>query len=107
MTKPVRFAHAARTEVLEAARWYEQQRRGLRAEFLVSLDEAVVRMVEIGGSLERIPLGDPAFPIRRIHLRRFPYSLVFIELPTRIRVLALAHAARRPGYWRTRIDRSR
>lgn len=107
MKKPVRFAHAARTEVLEAARWYEQQRRGLRAEFLVSLDEAVGRMVAVGGSLERIPLGDPAFPIRRIHLRRFPYSLVYIELPTRLRVLAVAHARRRPGYWRTRLENDR
>ncbi len=102
MSKPIRFAREARAEVLEAARWYESQRRGLRAEFLASLDEAVERITRVGAALAVIPSSDPAAPIRRIEFRRFPYSLVFIELPTRVRVLAVAHDRRRPGYWRDR-----
>lgn len=104
MIKPVRFAREAREEVLEATRWYETQRRGLRAEFLSSLDEAVARMARVGAALAIMPISDPAAPIRRIQLRRFPYALVFIELPTRIRVVAVAHDRRRPGYWRDRGD---
>jgi hypothetical protein len=37
--------------------------------------------------------------VRRVFFKRFPYSLFFIELPTRYRVLAVAHARRRPLYW--------
>lgn len=104
MIKPIRFAREARAEVLEAARWYENQRRGLRAEFLASLDGAMVRMARIGAALAIMPISDPAAPIRRIPLQRFPYALVFIELPTRFRVLAVAHDRRKPGYWRARVD---
>jgi plasmid stabilization system protein ParE len=39
---------------------------------------------------------------RRLVVRRFPCNIFFIELPDRIRVTAIAHAKRRPGYWRKR-----
>jgi hypothetical protein len=40
---------------------------------------------------------------RRLLLRKYPYFVVFRELPRRIQILAVAHAKRRPGYWRARI----
>jgi len=36
-------------------------------------------------------------------LRRFPYVVVFIELDAEIRILAIAHMSREPGFWRGRI----
>lgn len=36
--------------------------------------------------------------IRRALLPRFPYAVVFFELEAETRVLAVAHASRRPGY---------
>jgi hypothetical protein len=36
-------------------------------------------------------------------MKRFPYSVYFIELPTRFRILAFAHARRRPYYWKDRL----
>lgn len=39
---------------------------------------------------------------RRLPLPRFPYSLVYILTADRIRLIALAHQRRRPGYWRGR-----
>lgn len=39
---------------------------------------------------------------RRLPLRRFPYSIVYELRPTELRVLALAHQRRKPGYWRGR-----
>jgi toxin ParE1/3/4 len=105
MSKPVRFAREAREEALAAARWYHQQRPGLGAEFLASLDEAVERLERIGSSLAVLPGSEPDAPIRRVHLTRFPYSVVYIELPTRLRVLAVQHGRRRPGYWRDRVRR--
>jgi hypothetical protein len=41
--------------------------------------------------------------IRRVLLPRFPYAVVFMDLGREVRVLAVAHAKRRPGYWLNRI----
>lgn len=37
--------------------------------------------------------------IRRAVLRRFPFRVVFEELEDEIRVLAVAHKSRDPGFW--------
>lgn len=42
--------------------------------------------------------------VREAFLKRFPYRVVFVELPEEIRVVALAHKRRRPGYWRHRVE---
>jgi hypothetical protein len=36
-------------------------------------------------------------------VKRFPFSVYFIELPTRFRVLAVGHGRRRPFYWGDRL----
>ena len=36
---------------------------------------------------------------RRLPLRRFPYSVVYRIKGKDLRVIALAHQRRRPGYW--------
>ena len=36
--------------------------------------------------------------VRRALLRQFPYVVAFLELPEEIRVLAIAHGKKRPGY---------
>jgi len=35
-------------------------------------------------------------------IKRFPYSLIHTIADDEIRVLAVAHQSRRPGYWRQR-----
>jgi plasmid stabilization system protein ParE len=39
---------------------------------------------------------------RRYIMRRFPYSLIYTIVAEEIRILAVAHHSRRPGYWRRR-----
>jgi toxin ParE1/3/4 len=39
---------------------------------------------------------------RRFPLRRFPYTIIDQTKPEEVRVIALAHQRRRPGYWRGR-----
>ncbi|MBL8391295.1 MAG: type II toxin-antitoxin system RelE/ParE family toxin [Candidatus Accumulibacter sp.] len=36
---------------------------------------------------------------RRYPLRRFPYSIIYQVTTAELRVLAVAHQRRRPGYW--------
>jgi|HubBroStandDraft_1064217.scaffolds.fasta_scaffold04537_6 toxin ParE1/3/4 len=40
---------------------------------------------------------------RRILLDRYPYFIVYRELPRTIEIIAVAHAKRRPGYWASRL----
>ena len=39
---------------------------------------------------------------RRFVMRRFPYSLIHNATDQQIRILAVAHHSRRPGYWQDR-----
>ena len=103
MSTPVRFAREARQEVREAAEWYGRQRAELRAEFLEAVDEVVERLVRMARHLGSPPGIDPSLGVRRVFMKRFPYSVYFIELPTRLRILAVAHARRSPYYWKDRL----
>jgi plasmid stabilization system protein ParE len=40
---------------------------------------------------------------RRVMLNRYPYFVVFRELPRRIQIVAVVHAKRLPGYWTSRL----
>jgi hypothetical protein len=46
---------------------------------------------------------NPDLGVRRVRTKRFPYAVVFIELAERIRVIAVMHERRRPGYWKDRL----
>ena len=43
------------------------------------------------------------YSTRRFLLRRFPFILIYRELtPGEIQIVAVAHTARKPGYWKRR-----
>jgi toxin ParE1/3/4 len=42
-------------------------------------------------------------PARRALAHKFPYSVVYLDEPDRIWIVAVMHAKRRPGYWRARL----
>ena len=102
MKLPLRISEEADAEMAESARWYERNRVGLGLEFLAAVDAAVVRIEETPRIGSRVPgVDDEA--IRRVFVRRFPYHVVYIELPDRLQVLAVAHDRRRPAYWVGRL----
>jgi toxin ParE1/3/4 len=101
--RALRIHEAATDEAAEAAAWYEKERPGLGAEFehaveaaLDLLEEDIVPLVSMPGSARRRG-------VKRLMLRRFPYSVVVHERDGEIHVIAFAHHARRPGYWRDRL----
>jgi plasmid stabilization system protein ParE len=96
--KRLRIQSQAQQEINEAFDWY----------FKRSPEAADAFLTEIGASLEQIashPRRYPAFTknTRRRILANFPYSVIFQEKDDVILVVAIAHAKRRPGYWRERI----
>jgi len=36
-------------------------------------------------------------------LQRFPFRVIYIELPDAMWIVAIAHCARKPGYWKKRL----
>ena len=42
-------------------------------------------------------------PTQRALARKFPYSVVYLDEPERVWIVAVMHAKRRPGYWRKRL----
>ena len=103
MTKPVRFDREAEEELAAAVDWYESQRLGLGLDLLDVIEGAISRIGEATLQFPLLPSVPSGLGVRTCAVKRFPYSVVFLELPTEIRVLALAHTRRRPGYWRSRL----
>jgi toxin ParE1/3/4 len=98
-----RLAPEATAELVEAALWYQAQRPGLESEFLDEVDRVLPLIESSPESFPRL-LDMPAdLVIRRARLPRFPYALVFMDLGEQVRILAVAHAKRRPGYWLDRV----
>jgi plasmid stabilization system protein ParE len=101
--KLVSLSPEAVVELAEAASWYENRQPGLAIRFLLEIDQAQQAIQSQPLSFPRLANTAVDLEIRRALLPRFPYALVFLELETEIRVLAVAHAKRHPDYWLNRI----
>jgi plasmid stabilization system protein ParE len=93
----VDFHPEATAEAAAAAGWYADQSPRAADAFVRELDDAVAAVTEA-------PEAWPPYlhATRRFLLRRFPFMLVYRVEAERTLVVAVAHAHRRPGYWRTR-----
>jgi hypothetical protein len=105
MKKPVYLGDEAKAELSIAGEWYEAHRTGLAQVFLGTVREVLSLLEEstrVGTPIRGV---DPGLGVRRVLLRKFPYSVVFVEMANEIRVLAFAHTRRRPGYWMERLEK--
>jgi len=98
--KPVVFHPEARTEVREAVAYYELRRFDLATAFGDEVEEKVwvirqdpQRWAKAGSS-----------GARKCLLKRFPYSIYYLDQDHRIWIVAVAHQKRRPYYWLDRIS---
>ncbi|WP_295429512.1 type II toxin-antitoxin system RelE/ParE family toxin [uncultured Thiodictyon sp.] len=89
----------ADAELLAGAVYYAQHGGRTVAEaFLDEFDYAVSLLREFP------QLGAPwRGRARKFPLRRFPYSLIYYATGTRLRIVAVAHQSRKPGYWNGRF----
>ncbi len=95
----IRLHPAADRELSAAASYYAHQvNRELAENFLAEFDRSVT-------ILYRHPKwGSPwQLGTRRFPLRRFPYSIVYVEnAGEQLQILAVAHQRKKPGYWHSR-----
>jgi toxin ParE1/3/4 len=103
MTKSIRIDAEAEDEISHAISRYEREREGLGSEFWDEL-RAAIRTLEAPGPECGAVIGLPReLGVRRKLLARFPYAVVFIEQETFVRIIAVMHGHRFPGYWQRRL----
>lgn len=89
----------AEGDLAEAHGWYEKRRPGLGVSF----------MDEVQGALSRIAAGPLQYQtiyrhVRRVAIRRFPYSIYFVPENDLIVVLAVVHHRRDARAWIKRVE---
>jgi len=95
----MRLLPEAEEELLAAARWYEDRRPGLGVDFVATIDRTLGLILDAPVSF---PLWREGSPIRKCLVQRFPFFVLFVVDPDEVVVVAVAHARRRPGYWKDR-----
>lgn len=91
------FHPAADAEYTEAATYYASIDPELGGRFYDEI-ERLIR--EVRKQPERFWMFDP--PARRHLSTVFPYSVVYLDKPDRIWIVAIMHGKQRPGYWLAR-----
>ncbi|MBX3468471.1 MAG: type II toxin-antitoxin system RelE/ParE family toxin [Planctomycetes bacterium] len=97
--KPVRVEPEADDELAAAASWYDAQRPGLGVEFMAAVAEAIERVQRMPAVHALVPGAPEDLPARQAHVGRYPYKVVFFDLPEVVHVIAFAHDRQRPLYW--------
>jgi toxin ParE1/3/4 len=94
---PHQIRPEAEADLDEAYRWYECQREGLGADFLLCFEE----------SLQKVCRNPDLYPlmrrtVRRGWIRRFPYGLFYRVEEGVVVVIGVFHASRDPRCWLSR-----
>jgi plasmid stabilization system protein ParE len=93
----VEFHPLAADEAEAAERWYRERNEITSGRLQRELDRAIERISE------QPEAGSPYLSgTRRVLLRRFPFFVVYRVRGDNVQIVAVAHARRRPGYWRAR-----
>jgi toxin ParE1/3/4 len=94
--KPLLVSAQASSELAEAVRWYEERRPGWGAK----LFDAVAHVFDL---IRKWAHREKATrPPANYSSAGFPYVVAYRVRPSDVYVVAVAHAKRRPGYWKNR-----
>jgi plasmid stabilization system protein ParE len=97
--KPLLVSEPASQELAEAVRWYNDRRPKWGGQLFDAVGETL-RLIEsypeIGSPRRGLP------DARQLTVRGFPYLVAYRIRQDDIYVVAVAHARRGPGYWKTR-----
>ena len=91
----------AQTELQDSVSFYrEHGGEALAARFKAHIADA---FTAIKATPERFPPARDLKGVQKFRLRHFPFSILFINRPEGIWIVAVAHGSRRPGYWKERL----
>jgi toxin ParE1/3/4 len=98
----VDFTPEALREIDDAFEWYLERSPQAAEAFVREVDSAVALIASSPTIWPRFEAGT-----RRYVLRKFPYNIIYREIPVGLEVVAVAHHKRRPRYWIRRLRRDR
>lgn len=93
------FHPAAEAEHLETVAYYESKKPGLGASYLAEFENIMVPVCKTPHRYRTEWKPD----IRRLSMKRYPFTILFREISGSVQILAVAHHRRRPGYWLGRL----
>jgi plasmid stabilization system protein ParE len=96
--KPYRLHPEAWREFEAADDWYLSRSPDASLAFLSDVSDALTTISEAPQRWPKYLHGT-----RRFVLQRFPFSVVYLDDPELLTVIAIAHSKRKPGYWKRRI----
>ena len=91
------FHPEATRELEESADWYAERNPIAASSFVIAVDEALQKIEENPERFLKVDHRHQACSVER-----YPFQIVFRNDRSRIYIIGIAHAKRRPGYWRTR-----
>ena len=101
---PLRLHEEAAAEYLEAVRWYRPRSQEAARRFRAAVGAAIAQVRENPTRWGLLPKVPHQLAIRRVRVKDFPYSVIYMVHDAEVVVLAIAHERRRPGYWRKRLQ---
>ncbi len=93
------FHPDASAELNQAVDFYEECEPGLGYEFLEETYSTIARILRYPDAWSQF-----SGRARRCFTKRFPYSVIYQVKEDLIRIIAVAHSHRRPGYWINRLN---
>jgi toxin ParE1/3/4 len=96
--RPYRFHPEASRELEATDDWYFARSFDASIDFLFEVDAAIVSITDVPHRWAKYLYGT-----RRLVMQRFPFSIVYLNDPDLITIIAIAHAKRKPGYWKGRV----
>jgi toxin ParE1/3/4 len=96
--KPLLIHREAQKEIDATFLYSEGKREDLGFEFVDEVERATNLFQQLPKLHPKVANTD----FRRCVLKRFPYLIFYRETDTDIRVVAVAHCKRKPGYWKNR-----
>lgn len=98
----VRYITPASWELHGQLQRYSDANPSLPARFSRAVTSALQQALTFPGSGAKVHR-----QLRRLLCRSFPYSVIYLPVDGEIVVFAIAHQARRPGYWVDRVREPR
>jgi plasmid stabilization system protein ParE len=97
-SKPFRFHPEAREDFRDAMHWYRSRSVIASAEFRRTVSDAIRHISQAPHRWPQYLHGT-----RRLVLDRFPFSVIYLNDPDLVTIIAVAHSKRKPGYWKHRV----
>ena len=91
------FHPEARSELIHAVNFYESRQRKLGLEFLQEVFSAIHRIIEFPNAYPNL-----SAITRKCLVNRFPFCVIYRYKNDEVFIAAIAHLARKPGYWKER-----